>query len=57
MTEVNYKREYIRPSKRIVNWLTAGPQSLMGIVQWVPAFFIAKYIILYIESSSGKVVI
>ena len=37
------------------NWLTAGTRSLMGIVQWVPAFFIAKYIILYIESSSGKV--
>ena len=34
--------------------MTASPQSLMDIVQRVLAFFIAGYITLYIESSSGK---
>ncbi len=43
-----------RPSNNIANWLTASPQSFMDIVQRVLAFFIARYITLYIESSSGK---
>ncbi len=43
-----------RTSNNIENWLTASPQSLMDIVQRVLAFFIAGYITLYIESSSGK---
>ena len=38
----------------MANWLTASPQSLIGIVQRALAFFMARYITLHIDPSSGK---